>query len=207
MLDFAIMIFRQLSIFLIVVMTSQAAFSQVQCRDVFPERFQTILANPKDKSRGSDYFRIEDQNSAFYFKAELYEGRVKIKASLVDPIDKTRSSMRGPELFAQMIEYFGIENIRILEGRWFEFSDANFGSFNRALQEQGLSPQDAAFRTWTGQRALDYGFYYVSVGRGVVQTPHGQIGYVKADFSKEPISEEEVPVKRTAPRLFLNPNY
>ena len=54
----------------------------------------------------------------------------------------------------------------------------NVTAFNEALQ-QGMTAEKAAFKTWTGQRALEQGYEKVIIQKLVPSTPPHTKIYVK----------------------------
>lgn len=171
--------------FLITIFVFNYSKSAIRCSEVFQRKGEIIEADPDFSLSARDVFHFRDNNSWFYFKAKLEEGKLTVKASLVDLVTGDRSSVKGSDLYKEMILHFGIERIDVISGRWFPFSKANYGAFFTALK-QGKNSREAAFSTWTGQQVLKYGFEFVEVTTGYTRFHHDAVRYVKADFSKSP---------------------
>jgi hypothetical protein len=69
------------------------------------------------------------------------------------------SSMRGTEMFAQMMKHFG-SNVKGVRGSW-HYGD-NLAAVNK-LTSEGMSLSEAALQTWTARRAAEHGFKSVRV--------------------------------------------
>lgn len=175
---------------LFILFQSQIGFAQSKCTDIFESPFQIQVAEAKFELTPRVY-HVWDINGWFYFKATLEDRQVNIKAFLVNHEEGYRSTIRGTDAFAEMIEHFGKDNVDVIQGRWFPFSVSNYQSFKEA-REKGLSMEEAAFSTWTGRQAAKHGYVYVDVGieqaniRGIGvlnnQTPENFVEYIKANF-------------------------
>ena len=77
-------------------------------------------------------------------------------------IDSSRGAVSGKQLFAAMIAHFGSSNIREIKAIWVDNPgmDDNLNAFNHWTDPSlgGLSREEAATKTWTGQRAVESGF-------------------------------------------------
>ena len=82
------------------------------------------------------------------------------------------TKISGKEIFNSLIEYLKIKklNFKGIKGLWSSSSD-NTIAFNKAVLENNLSNQKAAFETWTGQRALAQGFDKVIIEKLVPEKP------------------------------------
>ena len=68
------------------------------------------------------------------------------------------TKVSGKVVFNSLIEHLKIRKILFkgIKGLWSGASD-NVTAFNKAI-ESGLTAEEAAFKTWTGERALEQGF-------------------------------------------------
>ena len=104
-----------------------------------------------------DMFNYVDHVYGFAFFAMIYgDGQVFIAADLTNPGKGIRSRFSGKVLFAQMIEHFGVENIRVIEDLYHGTSTNRAQYFTH--RANGKSPEQAALGTWSGQRAVEHGF-------------------------------------------------
>jgi hypothetical protein len=73
-------------------------------------------------------------------------------------------AVSGADFFAAMMAHFGPNNVQTIVGHWVAGVDldTNIDQFN-ALTLSGLSEIDAAKATWTGRRAMDFGFMKVAI--------------------------------------------
>jgi hypothetical protein len=76
------------------------------------------------------------------------EGLVEFK------INTEGSGVRGTDLFRQMMQHFG-DNAKGVWGKW--VSGTNLNTVNE-LTAQGIPLEEAVARTWTANRARDFGF-------------------------------------------------
>lgn len=109
-------------------------------------------------------------DSDFYFFAELEEGILKLdiknKGYNGDPLQK-HPDIYPRDLLHKSIEFFEKQGrrIQVIKGHWVnedEYSD-NYDSYRRYLKslKREVVLEDrkqAAFQTWTGQRAQELGF-------------------------------------------------
>ena len=65
----------------------------------------------------------------------------------------------GRDMFAQAVEFFGVDGIERIQGRWSDADglDTNLRQYRSGLQA-GLSPAQAALNTFTGREAARHGF-------------------------------------------------
>ncbi len=171
---------------------NQSAFGQPKCSDLFESAFKIHVADVQVEV-GPRIYHVFEPDGWFYFKAKLEDRQVNIRAFLVNHEERFRSTIRGTDAFANMIEHFGKDNIDVIQGRWFPFSVSNFQSFKKA-RERGHSMEEAAFSTWTGRQAAKYGYVFVDVNieraniRGnrslSNQNSENFVEYIKANFYK-----------------------
>lgn len=108
-----------------------------------------------------------------------------------DPNGFRHPQLRGQEQFQDMLKYFEGQ-FEGIAGTWVEnYGVDNLQEFNR-LTGQGLSLEEAARRTWTGQQAAQAGFTRVHV-----EKPKGYPGHyrkVEVHFDPpEPLRLKKVP--------------
>jgi hypothetical protein len=73
-------------------------------------------------------------------------------------------SPRGGQMFADMVNFFGRENVHGVLGKWLPGLPDNLNSFNQLLR-QGMTVEQAALGTFTGKMAARYGFTHVQVNK------------------------------------------
>jgi hypothetical protein len=133
------------------------AHAQMQCFDLF-SAFKTVQGE-KDKEfliKRAHKFSYLDKEYDFEFTAELdNHGVLALNVQLINKRLGIRSYQHGPDLYAQMIEHFGLENINAIEGVW--GGGTNFDQFNGNLR-RGMGVEEAAANTWSGRQAARYGF-------------------------------------------------
>lgn len=99
----------------------------------------------------------EETKDYFYFSGYIdINGDFSFATFLVNHFENTRSSMQGRKYFRKAIRFFGKRNIETILAQWLENSD-NHLQYHTALQ-QGMTPEQAAFSTWTGRQAKSIGF-------------------------------------------------
>jgi len=129
-------------------------------------QFDTLLANKRARpqlNQGVGRFGVGD-----IFRN--IRGRVGVRAELgqdnvLDLYIKTGpSTPSGEELFAEAFNAFGGQNIQGIRGTWVDAPGIrdNLISF-RTARAAGASPEDAAFRTFTGKMAHRAGFMNVQI--------------------------------------------
>jgi RHS repeat-associated protein len=93
-------------------------------------------------------------------------------------IVKGENTPRGGEMFWEAIKAFGLENIRGVRGTWIgggKLAD-NFDAYKKAIAA-GMTPEKAAFETFTGKMAMKAGFTKANI---VTDTA----GKVVAEFTR-----------------------
>lgn len=102
--------------------------------------------------------------------------------------------MRGQEQFQDMLKYFK-GRFEGIGGSWVKgYGVDNLAEFNR-LTGQGMAPEEAARRTWTGQQALKAGFTRVHVD--IIKGYPGHYKKVEAHFDPP----EPLPLGKSPKRL------
>lgn len=120
---------------------------------------QAVYSNDKIswKDRDSEAFFIADLDSNGTFSFGVHSR--KKNGELANP------DFRAAEALKNSLTFFG-EQVTAVEGTWLgswqgreyvEHKSTNYFQFARAI-ENGKSPKDAAFSTWTGQQAKKNGF-------------------------------------------------
>ncbi len=106
--------------------------------------------------RRPGYYKFEDKTYNFKFEANLSEdGELLVEAYLVNPRRNLRAQKSGKELYQEMVEHIGLDNIPIIKGLW--YGGTNLIQFTDGLSA-GLVPTEAARATWSGRMAAKYGF-------------------------------------------------
>lgn len=104
--------------------------------------------------------KAKTEHGTFYAIADLSnDGTLSLNFRM--RVDDVRpEGLRGSVEFGRIVRHFD-GRIKRIEGLWVAGSD-NHAEFNRVLQS-GISPEEAAARTWTGQHAAKYGFTRVTM--------------------------------------------
>jgi hypothetical protein len=79
------------------------------------------------------------------------------------------------------MNYFGVGNVKAIEGKWVAAMPSNLITFNR-LTSEGMSAAEAAAQTFTGKMAARYGFTKVNVGQ--LKGNPGNYTNVEVTFTK-----------------------
>lgn len=119
-----------------------------------------ILVDPT--STPSLYKATDKSNPNFLIRATLSGGTVEF--TVVTKIPGETGAVSGQDFFAAMMAHLSPSRVRAIKGHWISGLDldTNIDQFN-AFTGQGSNDLDAASRTWTGQRAIEYGFTRVKV--------------------------------------------
>ncbi len=128
------------------------------CKDIFRDQSRFTIEFSKNILPQKDDFIFDIQivELDYGFYALLDEnGTLKLDVRLQNINTGARSHLRGSELFAEMIQHFGRDRIKVIVGRWSE--GTNYDAFYAELFN-GASAEEAALRTWTGRMASSYGF-------------------------------------------------
>ena len=105
-------------------------------------------------------------DSPFWMKAELIDGYLTFNLQIEREIGQSEV-VRHPDMFGRTFiavaltyfEQFG--PVRGLEGNW-ETGKDNYNQFKLAIAS-GMTKEEAAFSTWSGQAFFDLGFNQVKV--------------------------------------------
>ncbi|NQZ00082.1 MAG: hypothetical protein HRT45_05360 [Bdellovibrionales bacterium] len=100
---------------------------------------------------------IDGQKVEFLFHGRLeLDGRLTLDFELVDHAKQIRSSIRGLEAFAEMMEHLGSDRMVYVQSDWSSASNNHASFINNVIG--GASPQQAALSTWTARQLQNYGF-------------------------------------------------
>ncbi|WP_322755724.1 hypothetical protein [Frankia sp. Cas3] len=77
-------------------------------------------------------------------------------------IEKGPTTPSGAQMFADVMNHFGADNIVAIEGKWVSAMPSNLNTFNEMVGS-GMNLEDAAASTFTGRMAARYGFTGVRV--------------------------------------------
>lgn len=135
-----------------------SAFSvqaQMTCTDVFSA--PRIVRGEENIEKPPGFFRYLDRTYGFRFEANLMSdsGIVFIEAYLNRGPLNIRSHYSGRELYTQMIQHFGVENITGISGVW--VGGTNLSQY-QMYRSRGDTPKQAAAKTWSGRLAAEHGF-------------------------------------------------
>ena len=127
------------------------------------------LSAQRSAELGRPFYAVHDSaQPSLHTVASLENGDELIISLRTETPGGQRSPvLRGQEQFARILQHFDGQFTGI-RGAW-TYGD-NLADFNR-LTGEGLSPQEAALRTWTGQRATEAGY-----GEVVVRVLEGEAG-------------------------------
>ena len=126
-----------------------------QCLELF-NAYKTVQGTKEYLVKVGHRFAYNDTTYGFKFEAELdNDGILAIDIQLIDQKLGLRSYQHGSQLYAQMIQHFGLEKIKGITGVWGE--GTNFDKFYANLRNR-MSVEDAALNTWSGRQAALYGF-------------------------------------------------
>jgi hypothetical protein len=135
-------------LFLIFFVMTSIATAEISCKYIFIPKINLSTQNT--------FFIKDENNELFEFHGFLNnEGTLFIGAFLAEPLIGLRSPLQGHQLYREMIEYFGLSNIKTIQGKWVE--GTNKDQFLKNIKA-GLSKSQAAMETWSGQQARKYGF-------------------------------------------------
>lgn len=108
---------------------------------------------------------VDCTNNLFFIKGVIAGGLLRFTVVARLPSGQT-GAVSGNEFFDAMMAHFQ-SNLSTIEGQWIAGIDldTNIRQFNYWTSPSGgyLSDQDAARRTWTGERAADYQFNKVTI--------------------------------------------
>jgi hypothetical protein len=132
---------------------------QLSCMDLFTPL--KVVRGVEEFEKHPRFFRYLDRTYSFVFEANLSDaGIVFFEAYLNRGSRHIRSVHTGRELYAQMMEHFGVENVIGVSGIW--MGGTNLSQYY-GFRQRGDSPQTAAAKTWSGQLAAEYGFQEVYI--------------------------------------------
>ena len=97
------------------------------------------------------------------------------------PAKGYRSSLKGHELYKEMMEHFGKSNINRIESVWKD--QKNFTQFFKNV-ETGMGESEAALHTWSGRQAQRYGFSEAQVE--IYQNPLNLTKIIMVEFRPTP---------------------
>ncbi len=163
-------------IFITLFSFSASAFAERQCFELF-NIYKTVKGEKEFIVKLRSRFAFFDKSNDLKFEAEIDKnGVVSLDVELVDKDRGIRSHMHGGQLYAQMIQHFGLENIKAISGVW--SGGTNFEQFYSNLRNQ-MSVEKAAFSTWSGRQAARYGFTKIASYEfiKVQESEYGDIPY------------------------------
>lgn len=114
-----------------------------------------------DRSVPSERYFVQDPASPRFYAEGTVSPRGELSISIRTVLETGQRStlLRGAEQFQNIVRFFRGQ-FTAIKGNW-QFG-TNLARFNE-LTAQGLSPEAAAARTWTGQQAAAAGFRTVRV--------------------------------------------
>lgn len=137
------------------------ADTEVRCGPLFKKKRLEVRTSVADIEKTQRKFIVKDVlDRNIFWKAYLEDGVLSMRIQLKVPSQGYRSSLQGHKIYKEMMEHFGVKNIKKIESVWIE--QTNFTQFFKNI-EKGMSEKEAALNTWSGRQAKSYGFSKVSV--------------------------------------------
>lgn len=134
-------------------------------------------------SAQSDTLNIVAENTSFFFKAEVRGGILSINTVLKESQGKRDQDLpSGKDLLRIAINFLEAHNtIKEFHALWHDNSD-NFNQFLSNRNISGMSNEDAAWQTWSGQNiALRYGFTQI---KGIYPALYGNDRFISVHFAR-----------------------
>jgi hypothetical protein len=103
--------------------------------------------------------------------ADLHDG------TLTMAVERNSSSVSGGQMFTDVMEHFGPENVTSFDATWVSAMPTNLDAFNANLRA-GMSFEDAAANTFTGHMCAKYGLTVATVDKSKLVGEFGR--YTKA---------------------------
>lgn len=140
--------------------------------------------------------QLEVKKSAFYIKRteEIYslrdlnyaevsfEGHLNLISQtlfmsgyLSFPEKGFRSSLSGSQIYTNIVNYFGLMNIKRIHDKWFDGD--NLEVYLEGVAS-GLSREEAVRRTWSAKQAAKHGFTKIE---SVTEKNHAVLGHLSVD--------------------------
>jgi hypothetical protein len=98
-------------------------------------------------------------------------------------LEKGSLSPSGSAMFAQVIRYFGPENVRVFRGKWEPAMPSNLDEFDLNLRN-GMTYEQAAANTFTGRQCAKYGLTVVNVDTSKLRGEYGSYTNAEPEFSR-----------------------
>lgn len=119
---------------------------------------------------------------------KMYEGGGGIMANLDGgtlsmAVESGKGSPRGGQMFSEVMDHFGPENVTSFEAKWVPAMPSNLDKFNENLRA-GMSYEDAAANTFTGKMTAKYGLTDVTVNKSTLRGDFGHYTNVEPIFSR-----------------------
>ncbi|MFI9364684.1 polymorphic toxin-type HINT domain-containing protein [Kitasatospora sp. NPDC053057] len=119
---------------------------------------------------------------------QMYEGGGGVIADLNNgalsmAVERGGSSVSGGQMFADVMNHFGPENVTSFQAKWVSAMPSNLDAFNANLRA-GMSYEDAAANTFTGHMSGKYGLTVVTVDRSKLVGEFGNYTNVEPVFSR-----------------------
>jgi hypothetical protein len=111
-------------------------------------------------SAPDDLFIEDAVNPALFIDAGVQDRILRFEVRAEERVTKNRSAVRGKVLFALMMRHFGMA-FDVIAAYW-HTDGVNLERFNRATAA-GMREEAAGWVTWTGERAVAYGFTRLTV--------------------------------------------
>jgi hypothetical protein len=123
---------------------------------------------------------VHNANCTYFEKA--YDGDGLVMADLHDgtltmAVERNSSSVSGGQMFTDVMEHFGPENVTSFDATWVSAMPTNLDAFNANLRA-GMSFEDAAANTFTGHMCAKYGLTVATVDKSKLVGEFGR--YTKA---------------------------
>lgn len=174
---------RYLTILVTLILYCPGGFAQVhglEMRPIHPGQCDAALVStlpPPERANAVEYLIFDPASRAFLVEARLKEGSLLLNLYLRE--GTRRSTIRGSEAFAAIVEHFA-GKFHTIVGNW--ISGDNLDEINR-LTTKGFSLEKAASQTWTGIQAEKFGFKRVLIERA--EGPPGNYSRVLVYFTRD----------------------
>jgi hypothetical protein len=136
-----------------------------------------VLVHNASSSECEPYFRVYGPEQKSGIIAEVNNG------VLTMIIEGDAYSPRGGQMFTDVMNHFGAENVRRFDAKWVTKMPTNLDAFNANLRK-GMSFEDAAANTFTGHMCAKYGLTKVTVDQSKLVGRFGAYTDAEPTFSR-----------------------
>lgn len=177
-------------VFLFSLLATQVVAEVPACAKIFGP---TLVQGDVYVEKGEEHiFYMEQDNPSrdrpFHFKGVYDQANksISLYINLVDRDNHVRSQIPGKKAYDEMMIHFADKDIRFIRGHWKSSDNASAYLYNK--DELGMTPEEAALNTWSGQQAKKYGFENVRiVFDDTVREGRGGRHLIEVEFHKDEI--------------------